>query len=347
MRLLIVLFVFGAFYCAGQIETQAAKSKDSCYFLMENGKRVKQKRFADWECGKLVGVVDCNEALEYNKNADVVILRTTDLVNSAGGGKPFTGTCESCYYNGKLQRRVRFVNGKQDGIDTTYYKSGCPQVIVSNVNGLESGKQYYFYDSTQYLAWEMSYQLGEKHGTQVYYSKKGDTTKLENYMNGILHGVKKTYYDSSKVKKEVHYFNGIFQGPFILYNRDGQIIEKLNYKEGKKNDECSYFYDNGAPLRTESWKMGEKNGSFKSFYIQGHVLSSENYKKGLKEGIFEDYYPDGKLKRKRVFKKDILIEEYRYDAQGRETYSFGGEEETEAEDDEMPTKEKKKRKKSK
>lgn len=345
MKLLIVVFAFISVAVKAQVDITQSEKKDSCYFLMENGKRVKQKRFADWECGKIVGVVDCNEMLEYDKNTDIVSLRNKDLVNSQGAGKPFSGTCETCFYNGKLERRITFINGKQDGVDTTYYKTGCPQVITSFVTGLESGSQYYFYDSTQYLAWEMNYQMGEKHGTQIYFKKNGDTTKLENYSNGILHGVKKTYYDSSKVKKEVNYLNGIFDGHFILYNQEGLVIEDINYKEGKRHEECTYFYDNGAPLRTESWNMDVKNGAFKSFFVQGHILKSENYKKGLREGVFEDFYPDGKLKCKREFKKDVLIDEYRYDAQGRETYSMHEQETSDTEDDDMPSKGKKRKKK--
>lgn len=346
---IILLFTVLAFCSTinGQIDVKKNAAKDSCYFnYNKNGEKVDNPRFTEWQCGKVVGVVNCNEMLEYDQEANIVLLANKDLVNSAGGGKPFTGSCESCFFNGKIERRVHFVDGKEHGMDTTYYKSGCPMVVRSHVNGIENGSWFYMYDSTQYLAWEMNYLNGEKHGKQLYLSKNGDTTKLIHYQNGILHGLKQTYYKDGSIKKRLNYNLGIFDGEFLLYNREGVVIQKLIYKEGKKDQEAAYFYDNGAPLRTENWKFGVKNGSFKVFYIQGKVQSSENYKKGLKQGEFLSYYPDGKLKRSAIFDKDVLLEEHRYDEQGRETYTFGVPDSDGDEDDQVPDG-KKKRKKSK
>ncbi len=321
--------------------------KDSCYFVTDaNGNRVKSRRYAEWQCGKLAGVIDCNERLDYDQDADIVYLNNNDMTNAQGAGKPFTGTCETCHMNGVLARRITFVNGKTNGIDTTYYASSCPQVVRSFIQGKESGQWLYFYDSTEYLAWEMNYYLGEKHGKHIFFTKDGDTTKWENYTNGVLDGIKRTYYPGSKIKREVNYKMGNFEGPFKIYNRDGVVIEELNYKANKKNEECRYYYDDGKPLKIEHWKMGVKNGEFKVFFYQGHVQSVENYEKGKLEGWAIVYYPDSKIKSKALYEKGVLIEEHRYDEHGRETYTFGVENSDGAEDDEMPTTGKKKRKKS-
>ena len=344
---LVIAFLF-MFFVGFEASAQIPeiKQKDSCYFLYDkSGNRTNSRRYADWQCGKLVGVIDCNEKLEYDQDADIIYNR--DLVNSQNAGKPFSGTCETCHMNGILARRITFLNGKENGIDTTYYESGCPQVVRSHVQGSESGQWLYMYDSTQYLAWEMNYYLGEKHGKHIFMKKNGDTTKWENYKNGRLDGVKRTYYTDSKIKREVTYKEGILEGSFKIYNIEGVVIEEINYKEGKRDEECKYFYDDGKPLKIENWDMGVKNGEFKIFYYQGHIQESESYKKGKKEGWFTVYYPDSKTKTKALYKKDILIEEHRYDEQGRETYSFGTPTGDESEDDEMPTTKKSKRKKKK
>jgi len=46
-----------------------------------------------------------------------------------------------------------------------------------------------------------------------------------------------------------------------------------------------------------------------------------------------------------LYKKDELLEEHRYDEQGKETYSFGAPSGDDMEDDEMPTTGKKKKRK--
>lgn len=294
-----------------------------------------------WECGQVVGVVNCNDELEVDEGSGLVIKRAIDNVNYNGVGKPYTGTCESCFMNGQIERRMTFVDGKENGTDTSKYESGCPQAIRSHVLGAENGTWTYFYDSTQQIAWEINYYMGEKNGRDVYMKANGDTSKMETYKNGLLHGVKMSYYKDSKPFKEATYANGVLDGTFKIFNFQGVLIEEINYKQGKKNEVAKYFYDDGVLLRTENWNMGIKNGEFKTFYYQGNVQSLENYKKGIKEGKFQEFYPDQKEKRRAFYEKDVLIEEHLFDEQGNETYSFGAPVGNGAEDDQLPGSKKK------
>lgn len=314
---------------------------DSCYFKQ---KRAIQNRFADWECGKLAGVIDCNEELEYDEGSNTVFKKAKDNVMIQGVGKPFSGTCETCHMNGLLQRRVTFLNGKEDGIDTTFYQTGCPQVVRSFIKGVESGKWEYYYDSTMQLAWEMNYYLGEKQGPQVYMKPNGDTTKVETYQQGLLHGPKITYYEDSKVKKEVNYVGGFLDGKSTFYSPEGIVLDEVNYKHGKKDGNAKYYYEDGVLLRTENWQVGVKNGEFKTFYYQGHLQTLESYTNGKRDGKFQEYYYDQTPKRIAVYKNDELMEDHHYDEDGSETYSFGKPTST-SEDDEVPGKSKKKKSK--
>lgn len=267
--LLLVLFTFTAF---GQPPIPVVK-KDSCYKAADARKK---QRFPEWECGKIAGIVDCNEKLELDEGSNTVI--------TSAGKMPFSGTCETCHMNGLLERRVTFVNGKTNGIDTTFYSTGCIMQIRSHVQGVENGTWTNFYDSLGTVAWEENYSMGQKHGPQVYYSKKqrassGDTLKYEMYSNGVLNGQKITYDSKGKRMKQVNYVNGLLDGPFLVYNKEGKIIEELTYREGKKDGVFKYYYDDGKLLRTENWSMDAKNGEFKTFYYDGTVQTLETYKK--------------------------------------------------------------------
>lgn len=339
----ILIFTFLSLSVLGVSQITNVKEKKKCYEKYDaNGKLIpkSQQRYSEWECGKLAGVVDCNEKLRYDEG--------TGIMYSGNFGKPFTGTCETCYMNGKIHHRVSFVDGKENGIDTTYYESGCPQVIRNHIRGVENGQWIYYYDSTNYIAWEMNYQLGKKHGKHIFFEADGDTIRWENYKNGLLDGIKRTYYDGSKIKNEISYKDGKFDGHFKVYNPDGVIIQDVNYVDGKKHEEAKYYYDDGTLLRTENWDMGVKNGEFKVFYYQGNLQSTETYKKGQKIGWFIDYYPNSIVKQKILYdKKGNRIEEHRYDEHGRETYAFGTPDDNGAEDDEVPTIKKKKKRKKK
>tara|TARA_B110000285_G_C15131885_1_gene624166 strand:- start:2462 stop:3547 length:1086 start_codon:yes stop_codon:yes gene_type:complete len=345
--ILLVFFIGAIAFSQNDIEIGNTEDR-KCYLEYDaDGVEIKRTGYADWQCGRILGVVDCGEKLEYDQDADIFYLNNQDLVNSTGAGKPFTGVCETCHHNGSIARKINFVNGKENGIDTTMYASGCPQVIRINIHGVPSGKWLFMYDSTQYLAWEMNYYLGEKHGKHIFMRKEGDTTRWENYKNGRLDGVKRIYYNGSKIKSEITYKEGLMEGPFKVYNREGTIIEEISYSKGKRNKECNYYYDDGKPLKTENWNDGEKHGEFKTFFYGGSIQESSSYTRGLKDGWFTVYYTSGIAKNRMLYKKDVLTEEYRYDEQGRVSYSFGGKETGESEDDAMPTAKKTKKKKTK
>ena len=319
------------------------------------------QRFVDWECGKSDRILDCNEKLESNPGKSLVV--------HGQSGIPFSGTCETCHDNGIRERIVQFSEGKVHGVDTTFYASGCPQVIRNHIEGVENGTWVYYNDSSGLEAWRINYQDGERHGKSIFYShymvgtekltfKMGnaektlkygiyerDTVRIEHYNQGRLHGKRIEYYPGSKIQKEVNYENGLLDGPSVYYGEKGQVLQELNFKQGKKDGKQKYYFDNGNLLRIESWQNGVKSGEFKTFYIQGYIQSIENYNEsGQKHGWFEDRFPDEKLKRRARYVRDELVEEHVYDKYGNETRTVGSPE-SGAEDDALPKKKKKKKSK--
>ncbi|TSJ42365.1 toxin-antitoxin system YwqK family antitoxin [Fluviicola chungangensis] len=269
MRILIIVFCLFSLAVSAQPNFGVAR-KDSVPCYQKAADRAKQ-RYTEWECGKIAGVVDCNQKLEMSQDGKRVVTSSQKM--------PFSGVCETCHMNGILERRVTFVDGFTNGIDTTYYKSGCIMVIRSHVQGVENGHWTYFNDSTQIPAWEKTYSMGQFEGPQLTYNAKGDTIKYENYVDGVLNGPKITYDSKGVRNKQVNYVKGVLDGPFLVYNREGKIIEELNFKEGKKHGVQHYYYDDGKLLRTETWDMDSRNGEFKTLFYDQTLQSIENYKK--------------------------------------------------------------------
>lgn len=319
------------------IFSQLQKGGKKCYEgHLKNG-----QKYIEWQCGKTPGVVDCNAKIEFDERSKTFV--------SASGGKPYTGQCETCYENGMRERFITFINGKENGTDTTKYMSGCPMVVRTHIEGFENGKWTYFYDSTNITAWEMNYLVGQKHGKFVYFNPKGDTTLLENYAYDQLHGDKRIFFTNGKVKRSIHYTKGNIDGNFTSYNKEGKITEKLTYKNGKKDGMLTYYYDDGTLLKTEYWLNDVKNGPFTTYYYQGFVQTLENYKKGIKDGWFEEYHPNRKLKIRSLYKKGILLEEHEFNEKGKEIRTFPEvqKEESKSEDDEIQLEEDKSKKKKK
>lgn len=312
--------------------------KKNCYD--KSDKRKVNIKYAEWECGKRAGIIDCNEKLSFNQD--------NNTFTAGIDGTPFNGKCETCHNNGMLERTVAFVNGKEDGVDTTTYSNGCVQVVRSHIQGVRNGTWSYLYDSTQQMAWEINYFVGEQHGRAIFFRKNGDTTLWENYKNGLQHGAQRTYFTGSKLEKLANYTDGYLNGKFLMYNDKGVVIQDLTYKMGKKDGEFKFYYDDGTLLRTEHWTLDVKDGEFKTFYYGGAVQDHATYKKGRLEGVSEEFHHNRKLKHKTIYKKGVVIEEYRYDEHGKETYSFGAEEkEGGAEDDDVMSGQSKSKKKKK
>ncbi len=312
------------------------------------------KKYVNWECKDGDEIVDCNEELEAEPGSNLVLTRKS--------GNPYTGDCETCHLNGLRERLVHFSGGKVDGIDTTYYQSGCPQVVRNHLIGVENGKWTFYNDTSGLVAWHINYLNGEKHGQSIYFRQRkvgderykltidnaerfidyavyeNDTFKIENYFNGLLDGVKKDFYENSKLKTEIHYKAGLFDGAFIEYSYEGNVLQERFYKAGKKEGDWKFYYNDGNLLKTETWKDDHKDGAFKTFFIQGHIQSLETYRKGLKHGEFMERFPDDKIKRQAVYKKDVLIEDHVFDKYGNEIETFGvNQPNKNTEDDEMPT----------
>lgn len=336
MKSIFLALLIGIFPCVafGQSSTDFAEKKP-CY---ERAKST--KRGVDWQCGRTPGVVDCNEKLTYDPDRKLIL--------SGNNGAAFSGTCETCHMNGLLERKISFVNGKENGIDTTYYSSGCPQIVRNHIQGAESGKWSFFYDSTMHVAWEMNYMLGLKDGKQLYLTKNGDTTRLEFYKAGKLHGEKRSYYPENRLEKRIEYKEGLMDGSFKSFSKEGVLLQELGFKKGKKHGELKYYFEDGTLVSLEHWNMDIKDGEFVSYFEGGILRLKESFRKGIPEGWSEEHWADGKFKRKARYEKGVVVEEYRYDEFGVENYRFGVEEQSSGdEDDQVPTDQKKGKKKNK
>jgi len=318
-------------------------------------------RYVDWECGKSDRVVDCNERLESDPGSNLVFSRQSR--------QPFTGACETCHRNGIKERIVEFKEGRVHGVDSTYYSSGCLQVVRTHIDGVENGVWKFYNDTSGLEAWEIGYYNGEKHGKSIYFRQfktgtakisiqigntsqdheyntyDSDSLRLEYFNMGKLHGVRKEFYPGNRLYRLANYQNGVLHGAFKVYNPDGVLLQELNYFQGKKDGVCKFYFEDGSLLKIETWNKGVEAGEFKTFYIQGHIQKKESYnKRGQRHGEWEQRYPDDKVKLTAIYKRGKLIEEREFDKYGNEIRTVGVEKPVQGDEDddiEQPVKKRK------
>jgi antitoxin component YwqK of YwqJK toxin-antitoxin module len=232
----------------------------------------------------------CHEHIAFDEDYNLYLLRK-DFAT------PYTGTCVSCYPSLVLEEKLNFVDGKRQGTDTSYYKSGCIQSIQSYQIGLENGATYIYYDSVNLVHFEIWYQNGQLHGPSIKWSAKvlADTLMYKHYKSGKLDGPQRSYFTNGKIRKSSYYRDGLIDGLQITYNERGQKESEIQFKAGKKTGTWTYYFDSGKSARTENWRDGKKNGVFVSYNENGQVLSTEKYNADLPVGLHQTFYPDGKL----------------------------------------------------
>jgi len=200
-------------------------------------------------------VNNCQDKVAFDEQRNIYLLRK-DFAT------PYSGTCTSCYSNFLVEEKLYFENGKREGRDTSYYRTGCIQAIQEYHLGLQNGSTIIYYDSTQWKQFEIWYKNGALDGPSIQFvrNEQQDTLTLKNYANGKLNGQQRTYYNNGKLRKVSHYNNGLLDGQMYTLTEKGTKESLLNYKNGKKNGVWTYYFDSGKTARIENWKDGKKNG---------------------------------------------------------------------------------------
>ena len=113
---------------------------------------------------------DCN-GLQFDKKS-----KTTFLNN-----KPFTGKCDSFYYSGNIKSHEEYLNGKDHGSWSFYFKDGSVQTKGVFEKGLRIGKWEYFFENKN--VWKINFYdpLGLKIGIWKEYDENGNLIKEKKY----------------------------------------------------------------------------------------------------------------------------------------------------------------------
>jgi len=136
-------------------------------------------------------------------------------------------TYRYCFYfgNGYLKREEPYVNGKLDGLKTTYSWS----------------KEYNF----SYASYRENYSKGKRNGLYEYYglTRAGAVYRLtlETYSEGIQHGDASQWYENGQTKNDSKFFQG-------------KIVLQYNYREDGTFTYCTKWDNKGHPFDCKTGK---------------------------------------------------------------------------------------------
>tara|TARA_R110000868_G_scaffold92112_3_gene255598 strand:- start:116 stop:718 length:603 start_codon:yes stop_codon:yes gene_type:complete len=165
-------------------------------------------------------IVGCS-SISYN---DVSVIQIPDLEVSADNAQltkdknglllidkqPFSGHLNTFFSDGKLESRISYFNGLQEGTQTKYY---------------EDGK----------LREKRTYQLGEKHGEHFGWYPNQQLKFHYIFENGLSIGNHKDWYQNGSLYKDYNYKEGHPFGSQKMWRTDGKL--RANYvirEDGRK-----------------------------------------------------------------------------------------------------------------
>jgi antitoxin component YwqK of YwqJK toxin-antitoxin module/tetratricopeptide (TPR) repeat protein len=230
------------------------------------------------------------------------------------GGK--SGTSETYYVGGQLQRRLRYdAEGNEDGYYERFQADGQPAQSGYYQAGRRQGpwKDYY---ATGRVSEEYEYHLGEINGPARSYAPGGKLTQERLFEYSKMRRL--TTYDSTgqvlslvELKPDskeysLRYPNGKtlfrsgltcyeYSGPATWLRPDGSTEISFQQLEGQRHGEYKSTHASGQPSQTGAFLAGQRNGEWTIYYPSGQLHKKGRYLGNDREGEWTEYFPNGKV----------------------------------------------------
>lgn len=177
--------------------------------------------------------------------------------------------------NGNKKSKMKYYNGKQDGLSIWWYENGTKQMECNYKNGFIEGK------STRWnlngsLQSEDFYSGNHLNGKSVSYYESGKKKSEMYYVNDTLDGAVIEWHESGKKKMTGFYYKGKYEGKWEYRDIRGLIVGDGEYKEGKGIQKG--YYPNGEIMRKIHYVGNKKNGMEIWFGKSGDTLKKIIYK---------------------------------------------------------------------
>jgi antitoxin component YwqK of YwqJK toxin-antitoxin module len=208
-------------------------------------------------------------------------------------------------------RDLVFENGRQHGVQKTFFENGKPRSTGEFANGKPVGKHESWYPNGQ-RASEVVFENGEPTSQQRWYSNGASTDQPRNgpieefHNNGVVRA-KTTYTDGRKngphqewwmngqLAVEATYVNDVLEGDYKRFYASGKPWELAKYERGVRVGPYKKWWKNGKPAHDYTYKQGQLDGDYKQHYDNGKKWVSAKYVDGKPRGALERWWPDGKL----------------------------------------------------
>ena len=197
------------------------------------------------------------------------------------------------------------LQGKWNGIATSYYDDGKVNFVTTYKEGEKEGVEVFFNPNGS----TDLYIINHQGSTQwVYYSIPEKYYNVSNALDLESQRIICQDQETNFVKQySFHCQNNLVHGEFIAYDANGNVFFKVKMTNGFPDGIYEKFIEGQLQSHLE-FENGKLVGKVQQFFSDGTLQYEGQYVNGLQEGIFRRYDSEGNLESEVVFKNGKLIE---------------------------------------
>jgi len=183
------------------------------------------------------------DQLDVNMGYNEYVIKSTN--------SRYTGLVFSTHPNGKKKMEGLSIQGKKEGIWTTWLQNGNKESVGYYFEGYPTGEWGYYHEDGEGLQWVGGSYEGTRNGVWKYYQKNSShLSGIRTYLKGVRHG-KQTGSESGNYEHGVRvgewridtwdkieigsYTNGEKYGVWKVYDVYGNFMVKTFYYMGEEN----------------------------------------------------------------------------------------------------------------
>jgi antitoxin component YwqK of YwqJK toxin-antitoxin module len=198
-------------------------------------------------------------------------------------GTHFTGTAIELNSFGGIKRSIEYIDGKI------------------------FGKHKLYFEGTDQVKREISYENSIPHGTYKQYYPNNQVETIGEMNHGKTEGQVIWYWENGQIKDLSYFVADLEQGEHIAYHLNGQLKVKYNVINNLREGRSIEYYENGSVKRIIEIKKGSIiDGALTTYWNNGNCFFIENYLNGKLDGERKIFLKDGALEKTQLYENGIL-----------------------------------------
>jgi len=200
--------------------------------------------------------------------------------------------------NGKPKINYKYLNGKKDGKQISYWLNGNYKNVEEYKDGRQINFEYNYYTNGKIKS-KLKYTDGERDSVWNSYYEDGILENSENYLYDESTGEEKYFHENGKISWKGVNKDGQREGWFSYYSSDGNLQQKILYHLGI---ELAYSYLDKSGKAIDSIPFKLASGDFNSLFQNGNPSTKGSFVHGQRHGLYTRYYGNGKKEFECTFK---------------------------------------------